>query len=259
MATNQLERVPVSELLPWDKNPRRIKPDRLEALKRSISEDPEMLDARPLMALRGVDYVPDGTVIGGNQRLQAAKELGIETLPVMFFAIDEARAKTWALRDNVGYGEWEDQSLADILRELEAQDIDLDLTGFGQDDIAALYADVFGPPEPAAPPEDRGTDLQLADVSIGDPKHVCEKGDVWRLSEHLLVVEEVYDGWQSWVKYLDDETMLLVPYPTPTLPLTVRASKHRLLMVQPDKWCAGHVIDKFAAVRGEDSVSKVEA
>jgi hypothetical protein len=54
----------------------------------------------------------------------------------------------------------------------------------------------------------------------------------------------------------DDD--LFVPYPTPTLPLTQRATRQRLVMVQPDVWLAGHVLDKFASVRGDDAVSKVE-
>jgi hypothetical protein len=48
--------------------------------------------------------------------------------------------------------------------------------------------------------------------------------------------------------------MLFVPYPTPTLPLTQRSATRPLLMVQPDTWLAGHVLDKYAAVRGEDAV-----
>lgn len=53
---------PVAGLRAWDGNPRRIAPARLEQLKAMLEESPEMLRARPLIAL------PDGTVIAGNQR-----------------------------------------------------------------------------------------------------------------------------------------------------------------------------------------------
>ena len=62
--------VPLERLRPWPQNPRRIRPERLEDLKRALSEDREMLRARPLLAL------PDGTVIACCQRLLAARELG---------------------------------------------------------------------------------------------------------------------------------------------------------------------------------------
>lgn len=60
--------VPLASLKSWPGNPRRIRPERLEQLKRSMTSDPAMMDARPLVAL------PDGTVIMGNQRLAAAKD-----------------------------------------------------------------------------------------------------------------------------------------------------------------------------------------
>lgn len=60
---------PLEALRPWAKNPRKISKQRLEQLKRALAAEPEMLAARPLIAL------PDGTVIAGNQRLRAAGEL----------------------------------------------------------------------------------------------------------------------------------------------------------------------------------------
>lgn len=56
-------------------NPRRIAPEALERLKASIQRDPEFMRLRPIV----VD--PDGIVIGGNQRLRACAELGIDPLP----------------------------------------------------------------------------------------------------------------------------------------------------------------------------------
>lgn len=251
---DQIIDVPLSALKtnPW--NPRSITPERLEALKRSMKEDPDGLRDRPCIAL------PDGTVIAGNMRLLGANELladgdeRFETIPCVFHAYDDAKAKLVALRDNGSWGDWEDDGLAELLKELQARDVDLALTGFADDDLTRLFEALE---EPAPPPEDRGTDLSIADVSIGDPIHVCETGDVWKVGAHLLVVEGVYDGWEKWIGYLDDPSVLLVPYPTPTLPLTVRASNHRLVMVQPDRWLAAHVLDKFAAVRGAESVEKV--
>lgn len=231
---------------PW--NPRSLPKERIKSLAASISNDPEGLEDRPLIAL------PDGTVIAGNARLIAARdELKWSALKTVFRDYDATTARLVAIRDNTPWGAWEDEGLVQLLKELEDAEIDLELTGFTADEVTALFE--AGMDEP--PPEDRGTDLALADVSIGDPVHQVEKGEVWRVGPHLLVCAEVYDGWTEWVKYLDDPSVLLVPYPTPTLPLTVRAEANRLVMVQPDRWLAGHVLDKFAAVRGAESVEKM--
>jgi hypothetical protein len=62
--------LPLERLRLWPGNPRTIRPERLEDLKRAMLADREMLWARPLLAL------PDGTVFAGNQRLLGARELG---------------------------------------------------------------------------------------------------------------------------------------------------------------------------------------
>ena len=105
--------VAVTLLRPWPDNPRTISGERLEELKQALVADPEMLWARPLLAL------PDGTVIAGNQRLRAARELGWETIPVFVPSTSSReRARMWALRDNNAYGEWDEPALAELLAEL---------------------------------------------------------------------------------------------------------------------------------------------
>lgn len=125
---------PVSELrnAPW--NPRVIEPERMEQLKRSLEADAGMLEVRPLVAL------PDGTVIMGNQRLQAAIALGWERLPVARVDLDEDTARSWAIRDNQSFGEWEPADLSQILRDLADRDIDLDVLGFREDALDDLLA-----------------------------------------------------------------------------------------------------------------------
>ena len=93
-ATLAVRDAPVASLRPWARNPRTITAARLSALVRALAAEPEMMRARPLIAL------PDGTVIAGNQRLAAAVELGWETVPTVVVDLDAARAAEWALRDN---------------------------------------------------------------------------------------------------------------------------------------------------------------
>lgn len=166
-------------------NPRRINPDRLNALKRSLEADPDMLRARPLIAL------PDGTVICGNMRLRAARELGWKTIPTVTADLDPARINLWTLRDNQEYGEWEDDNVADILAHLAADGIDLALTGFPEDEIDRLLNDLAnnhsngedpdpGPGEPPTEPRSKPGDIyqlgphRLMCASCEDPEAVTE-------------------------------------------------------------------------------------
>lgn len=250
--------VALDKLHPNDGNPRTIKDERLRALMRSIEAEPGMLDARPVVALK------DGTIIAGNMRWRACKELGRETIPCVRVDLDDERAKLWLLRDNQEYGEWEDDALARLLEELTAAGANLDLSGFD----AAAIDELLRSLDPV-PVVDQGAKLAALKVSIADPVHEVATGDVWSLLEpgappvidrHVLVVTSVYTDWQVWGPLLRaslGEAVLFVPYPSPIVPLTERARQNRLVMVQPDPWLAGHLLDKYAEVYGQESVRRI--
>ena len=87
------------------KNPRYIRKDRFEALVKSISDAPEMLDLRELIVYprgRG-KYV----VIGGNMRLKACRKLGYEELPCKILPDDTTieKLREYARKDNIAFGE----------------------------------------------------------------------------------------------------------------------------------------------------------
>lgn len=153
----------MAELRPWPRNPRRIRPERLEQLKAMLVASPEMLRARPLIALL------DGTVIAGNQRLAAVTELGWETVPCVYVDLDEQTATRWAFADNNPMGETDDAAAAQLLAELQADDLDLLLTGFAPDETSRLLAvlnrrDVdpdAAPGVPAIPKSKRGVVYEL--------------------------------------------------------------------------------------------------
>jgi DNA modification methylase len=170
---------PVAELRSWERNPRRISPERLEALKRSLEQDREMLRARPLVALT------DGRVICGNMRLRAAQQLGWETISTMFVDLDDARARQWVLRDNNSYGEWDD-TLPQFLAELGQEGVELELTGFAPEDLDRLIREATRvprdpdetPPVPATPKSRPGELYELGPHRLlcGDatnPEHVA--------------------------------------------------------------------------------------
>lgn len=90
------------------RNPRKISKKNLEKLKKSVQDAPEMLRLRELIVVpHGGGYV----VIAGNQRLEAAKAVGMETLPckVLPEDTDPAKLREYAIKDNLPFGEddWE--------------------------------------------------------------------------------------------------------------------------------------------------------
>ena len=115
---------PLAELSESPQNPRTISEARLQALMADMSRDPMMLWARPVIALA------DGTVVAGNMRLRAARELGWSEVPTFVADLDEARAREWMLRDNAAYGDWVPGMLADTIAEAAAAGQTTDHFGF---------------------------------------------------------------------------------------------------------------------------------
>lgn len=158
---NAVQLVDVRRLLPWAENPRSITKERFEALKRALAADPSMMRARPIIALAGVKFAKDGTVVGGNMRQRAAAELVAADdagflaefpggrVPAFLVSLTEAQARQWALRDNNPYGEWEDQALAEFVHQLADSGADLDLTGFPTGSVQLILEGVGPRPSPA--------------------------------------------------------------------------------------------------------------
>jgi hypothetical protein len=98
----KIEKVKINDIKPNPTNPRTIKDDKFKKLVKSIKEFPEMLEIRPIV----VD--DDGVVLGGNMRLKACKEAGLEEVYIIRFEnLPEEKKKEFIIKDNVGYGEWD--------------------------------------------------------------------------------------------------------------------------------------------------------
>jgi len=112
--------VKISEVKPNPKNPRNIKEDKFQKLVKSIQEFPDMLNKRPLIVFTDVDgkYV----VLGGNMRLKALNELKFKEIPVIIAdEWTEEQKHEFLIKDNVGFGEWDWDSLAN---EWDAEKLD---------------------------------------------------------------------------------------------------------------------------------------
>jgi hypothetical protein len=99
--------VKISEVKSNPNNPRIIKDDKFQKLVKSIKEFPEMLNIRPIVV--NADMV----VLGGNMRLKACKEAGLKEVAIIKAEdLTEEQQKQFIIKDNVGFGEWDWEDLA---------------------------------------------------------------------------------------------------------------------------------------------------
>ena len=102
------------------KNPRVIKDDKFKKLVNSIQEFPDMLNKRPLVCFTDTDgkYI----VLGGNMRLKACNELKLTEIPIILAdEWTEEQKDEFLIKDNVGFGEWDWDDLAN---EWDAEKLD---------------------------------------------------------------------------------------------------------------------------------------
>jgi len=103
-------------------NPRVIKDDKFAKLVRSIQEFPKMLEIRPIVVNS------DMIVLGGNMRLKACKEAGLKEVPIILADnLTEDEQKQFIIKDNVGFGEWDWDMLANEWDQEVLEDWGLDV------------------------------------------------------------------------------------------------------------------------------------
>lgn len=116
MSSPQQTLTAINRLKTNPSNPRAIRKDQLDKLVKSLREFPEMLEARPIV----VD--PDFVVLGGNMRLKAAQLAGLTEVPVYVATWEEAKHKEFVIKDNLAFGEWDWDMLANEWDEEELDD-----------------------------------------------------------------------------------------------------------------------------------------
>ena len=102
----QIAQIAIDDLRPDPANPRRISPQELDSLTRSLREFGFI---QPVIARR------DGRLVGGHQRLLAARRLGMNTVLVLYVDLTDEQAKLLNLALNRISGEWDEQLLARFL------------------------------------------------------------------------------------------------------------------------------------------------
>lgn len=158
----------LSNLKPNPQNPRIIKDDKFKKLVKSLTEFPEMMEKRPMVCVTDVDgkLFP----LGGNMRLRAIQELGMNEIPDAWVTLaddwTEEKRKEFTIKDNVGFGEWDWDALAN---EWDSQQ----LSEWGVD----------VPTEFQVEPEAQEDDYEIPDTIETD----IALGDLFEIGEHRLL------------------------------------------------------------------------
>lgn len=116
-----LKQVRVADIKSNPDNPRTIRGEKFSKLVKSIQEFPEMLEARPIVVNQ------DMVVLGGNMRLKAIKEANIKEVTVDIVDWDAAKQAEFIIKDNVGFGDWDWDLLANDWDSNELSDWGLDV------------------------------------------------------------------------------------------------------------------------------------
>ena len=121
------QKVKISEVKANPNNPRLIKDDKFKKMVKSIQEFPEMLSIRPIVV--NADMI----VLGGNMRLKACKEAGLKEVDIIKADdLTEEQQKQFIIKDNVGFGEWDWEDLANNWDAEQLTDWGLDIPDFKQ-------------------------------------------------------------------------------------------------------------------------------
>ena len=116
-----MELVKISKVKPNENNPRFIKDYKFKKLVNSIKEFPEMLKLRPIVV--NADMV----VLGGNMRLRACKDAGLREVWVLKAdELTEAQQREFIVKDNIGFGEWDWDLLANEWNSVQLEDWGMD-------------------------------------------------------------------------------------------------------------------------------------
>ena len=157
-----MQTLPIGKIKANPNNPRTIKDDKFFKLVQSLKDLPEMAKVRPVVVNQ------DMVVLGGNMRLKAMKEAGWKEAPVEIVDWDEDKQRQFIIKDNVGFGEWDWEMLANQWDAEKLDDWGLDIPAF--DDPKELEAEE----DDYEMPDQITTDIVLGDLfEIGPHRLLC--------------------------------------------------------------------------------------
>jgi len=145
------------------KNPRIIKNDKFKKLVKSIQEFPQMLEKRPIIVDEHL------MVLGGNMRLKASKDAGLKEVWIdIAEGWTQEQKDEFVVKDNVNFGEWEWDMLANEWDSVQ---------------LAEWGLDVWENEDDKEPEAGLIEDDEIPEVKESKVK----RGDIWQLGEHRIM------------------------------------------------------------------------
>ena len=137
------EKVSTNKIKKNPKNPRLIRDAKFEKLVKSIQDFPQMLDIRPIVVNSEM------IILGGNMRFEAAKKAGLKEVPIIIAdKLSPEQQAEFIIKDNVGFGDWDWDALANEWNDELLTDWGVDLPVYDSPEIDQ---------------DDFGTDFNLPD------------------------------------------------------------------------------------------------
>lgn len=127
--TYNAQYVKLSEVKPHPSNPRLIKDASFKKLVKSIDENPDYFEARPLIVS---NRTGENLIIAGNMRYKAAKELGLLHVPAVIMSLTEEKERKIMIRDNISNGEWDWEQLQQNWNTDPIDEWGIDVPSWGQ-------------------------------------------------------------------------------------------------------------------------------
>ncbi|MEG0578697.1 MAG: site-specific DNA-methyltransferase [Niameybacter sp.] len=168
----EFKKLSVEVLIPATYNPRKdLKPGdkEYEKIKNSINEFGYV---EPIIVNK------DMTIIGGHQRLKVLKHIGYTEVDCVIVEVDKTKEKALNVALNKVTGSWDETLLAELIKDLQEADFDVELTGFEPPEIDELFNNLHD------------KDIQEDDFDVDEAmpeKPISKQGDVWLLGKHRLV------------------------------------------------------------------------
>ena len=167
----KIEQCSIRDIIPYARNPR----NNAAAIDKVAASIKEFGFRQPIV----VD--DERVIVVGHTRYEAAKKVGLDSVPVhVADNLTPPQIKAYRLADNrtAQYAEWDEELLAFELNELSDMDFDLDLTGFGEEELSNLLASVDDPPENHTD-DDKTPELPIVPIT--------RPGDIWVMGDSRLM------------------------------------------------------------------------
>jgi DNA modification methylase len=159
----QTHLVSISKVKPNQDNPRIIKDYKFKKLVQSIKDFPQMLELRPIVVNE------DNIVLGGNMRLKACQEAGLKEVHIIQAKdLTPEQQREFIIKDNVGFGEWDWDVLANEWDTEALEEWGLDGFPFEEEEVLEATEDDY------TEPDKMQVDVVLGDlIEIGEHRLLC--------------------------------------------------------------------------------------